>query len=55
MMMNLIDLFIYSRELTQSTVNRVTMFEMIQNPDLLENIFSYLDPASVKVASLVSR
>ena len=31
------------------------MFEMIQNPDLLELIFGYLDPASVKAASQVSR
>ena len=31
------------------------MCEMIKNPDLLEMIFSYLDPASVKAASLVSR
>ena len=31
------------------------MFEMIKNPDLLELIFRYLDPASVKAASLVSR
>ena len=33
-----------------------TMFEMIQNPELLDKIFSYLrDPASVKAVSLVSR
>ena len=31
------------------------MFEMIKNPDLLELIFRYLDPASVKAASQVSR
>ena len=31
------------------------MFEMIKNPDLLELIFRYLDPASVKAASKVSR
>ena len=31
------------------------MFEMIKNPDLLELIFRYLDPASVKAASHVSR
>ena len=27
------------------------MFEMIKNPDLLELIFRYLDPASVKTVS----
>ena len=31
------------------------MSEMIKNPDVLEMIFRYLDPASVKAASLVSR
>ena len=31
------------------------MFEMTENPDLLELIFRYLDPASVKAASQVSR
>ena len=31
------------------------MFEMIKNPELLELIFRYLDPASVKAASQVSR
>ena len=31
------------------------MFEMIKNPDLLELIFRYLDPANVKSASQVSR
>ena len=34
---------------------RVKMFEMIKNPDLLELIFRYLDPASVRAASQVSR
>ena len=32
-----------------------THLVMIQNPDLLEMIFRYLDPASVKTVSLVSR
>ena len=32
-----------------------TMTERINQPDLLEIIFRYLDPASVKAASLVSR
>ena len=45
--MTMINLFIYYRELT--------MFEMIKNPDLLELIFRYLDPASVKAVSQVSR
>ena len=31
------------------------MFEMIKNPDLLELIFKYLDPASVKAACQISR
>jgi len=31
------------------------MSEMIKNPDLLEMIFGYLDPTSVKTASAVSR
>ena len=31
-----------------------TMSEMIKNPDLLEMIFGYLDPTSVKTASIVS-
>ena len=29
--------------------------EVMDNPDVLEQIFCYLDPASVKTASLVSR
>ena len=31
------------------------MSEMMNHPDLLETIFRYLNPGSVKAASLVSR
>ena len=51
--MAVIPLSPYYRELPQATGNK--MFEMIQNPDPLELIFGYLDPASVKAASQVSR
>ena len=50
--MTMNNLFIYYRILRQAG-NK--MFEMIKDPDLLELIFRYLDPASVKAASLVSR
>ena len=33
----------------------MSKIEAMENPDLLEVIFRFLDPASVKAASLVSR
>ena len=33
----------------------MSKIEAMENPDLLEVIFRYLDPASVKAAGLVSR
>ena len=41
------------RNILQSEEHK--MFEMIHNHDLLELIFRYLDPASIKAASQVSR
>ena len=35
--------------------NKTTVATMSENPDLLEMIFGYLDPTSVKIASRVSR
>ena len=39
----------------QITPSVEKMSEIIKNPDLLEMIFRYLNPASAKTASLVSR
>ena len=45
-----------SKKATVSPVKKkTTVAIMSENPDLLEMIFGYLDPTSVKIASLVSR
>ena len=47
--------YLFIADNSLSLERKSKMFEMTENPDLLELIFRYLDPASVKAASQVSR